>query len=451
MNTRASCFGSATFVASAALTLSLATALELTPESPSPESGAKESAEATAVPPPPPAPAPAPALDNAAVIDGELVLVGEGLGFVEGPVWIPANSAASPGPGFPDGGGYFAFCSLAREGSTIYRWPAPAAEGKLAIESKPVALIKDSARIIGLALAGPGTLLACSVEQRAIIKLSFDGTTWARSQSVGTVTVERTADKKPDDQTDPNQTRPNQTGPSKTDPNQSNGDKIKNENLAVANPPRRLNATNDLVVGPGGEVWFTDPAFFTPPDQLTIGYNGVYRIDETGTTTLATRAIAVPNGVALSPDAKTLYVNDFRAGRVMALAITRVASTKPGEPAQVTLGTPALVIDLRAECARRSIKPNGNNDGLRCDDRGILYTTGPGGVWIIDPARPEGERAIARLDVAATNIALGPAMSPPTSPAQGDVRKEDVKAAKAKGRTLLITGAGGKIYRVALK
>lgn len=354
---------------------------------------------------------------------GEPQLVGEGLGFLEGPVWIEAtepSTALGAQRGFPDGGGYFAFCSLAKGASVIYRWPAapqggPEGNTKPDLTSKPQVLIPSSARCIGLAVESRGVLVGCSVERRGVVRYAFDGKDWEVSTVVDRVEVE---------------------------PQQGEA-KPKERQQAE---PQPLNATNDLVVGPSGEIWFTDPAFFTPQDQLKIGYNGVYRIDTKGRTTLMTKDVGVPNGIALSPDASTLYVNDFRAGTIVRMAVRRGGGPGGGGQAQVVLGPAEVVIDLRAECQRRGIKPLGNADGLRVDEAGLLYSTGPGGIWIVDPSRPDGRRGVAHLALAATNLALGPSLEP-ASGTQG-VRAPVGPAAR---RTMLVTGAGGRVWRVGLK
>ena len=62
-----------------------------------------------------------------------------------------------------------------------------------------------------------------------------------------------------------------------------------------------------------GTIWFTDPDYnehFTSE----IGFHGVYRLDpQTKAVTLLTKTLSEPNGIAFSPDEKTLYVTDTPA------------------------------------------------------------------------------------------------------------------------------------------
>lgn len=90
---------------------------------------------------------------------------------------------------------------------------------------------------------------------------------------------------------------------------------------------KRLNSPNDLVVSQQGRIYFTDPRYGSQ-DGRELDTEDVYRIDPDGTLTRAATKpdIAKPNGIAISPDGKTLYVADSQAGppreaRVMAFDI----------------------------------------------------------------------------------------------------------------------------------
>jgi gluconolactonase len=76
-----------------------------------------------------------------------------------------------------------------------------------------------------------------------------------------------------------------------------------------------------------------------------------------------------PNGITLSPDNKTLYVNDIRRRLVFRYDVG------PGD----SISNERLFIDMSKD------KADGGNDGMRTDSRGNLYDSGPGGVWIISP------------------------------------------------------------------
>jgi gluconolactonase len=80
---------------------------------------------------------------------------------------------------------------------------------------------------------------------------------------------------------------------------------------------KRLNDPNDIVIRRDGQVYFTDPA---PKDSLQhfeLGYSGVYHVTPQGTISLITK-MTRPNGVALTPDGRTLYVADTTERKIMA-------------------------------------------------------------------------------------------------------------------------------------
>lgn len=135
---------------------------------------------------------------------------------------------------------------------------------------------------------------------------------------------------------------------------------------------KRLNATNDLVVHSGGAVYFTDPAFFTPKPDLELDYLGVMRIAPDGTLAVLDKSLTAPNGLCFSPDEKTLYVNDFMANIVCAFNV------RPDG----TLDARRVFAELKAEDPRAK----GRADGLRCDQHGNVYTSGPGGIQVFSPA-----------------------------------------------------------------
>ena len=100
--------------------------------------------------------------------------------------------------------------------------------------------------------------------------------------------------------------------------------------LADAYEQQRFNSPNDLIVKSDGSIWFTDPDFgLTGPSE--IGFNGVYRLDPaTGVVTLLTDALGEPNGIAFSPDERTLYVSDSNGGEVTAFPVNDDGTIGPG-------------------------------------------------------------------------------------------------------------------------
>jgi len=132
---------------------------------------------------------------------------------------------------------------------------------------------------------------------------------------------------------------------------------------------KRFNSPNDLCIARDGSIYFTDPPYGlakgTPPE---IPFHGVYRIGVDGTVTALIRDIKFPNGIALSPDQRTLYV----------------AVSNPEHPC-----IRAYDIDGRNGRERfdatplKSAERKGSCDGMKVDAHGNIWTTGPGGVLII--------------------------------------------------------------------
>lgn len=137
---------------------------------------------------------------------------------------------------------------------------------------------------------------------------------------------------------------------------------------------RRLNSPNDLVYKSDGALYFTDPPYGLAKgdeDPLKeLSFNGVFRYAG-GRLTLLTQELTRPNGIAFSPDEKTLYVANSDAKRKV---IYRFPVAEDG-----TLGPASPLVDLTAEVA------DGLPDGLKVDAQGNVWATGPGGVWVISP------------------------------------------------------------------
>src|SRR6202035_3347584 len=74
---------------------------------------------------------------------------------------------------------------------------------------------------------------------------------------------------------------------------------------------KKFNSPNDVVIGPDGAIYFTDPTLDLPKGQpREIPFQGVYRLDKRGSVRLETKDLTEPNGLAFSPDGKVLYVDD---------------------------------------------------------------------------------------------------------------------------------------------
>jgi gluconolactonase len=141
---------------------------------------------------------------------------------------------------------------------------------------------------------------------------------------------------------------------------------------------RRFNSPNDLVFHSNGDLYFTDPPYGLekqnqdPAKELLI--NGVYRVKPNGQVTLIIKDLTYPNGIALSPDEKILYVavSDPKRPVIMAYEMQRDGTVQNG---RVFFNAAKLMTPDR----------KGLPDGLKVDQRGNLFATGPGGVLIIGP------------------------------------------------------------------
>ncbi len=141
---------------------------------------------------------------------------------------------------------------------------------------------------------------------------------------------------------------------------------------------KRFNSPNDLVYSSKGDLYFTDPPYGLPKQMddpaRELDYCGVYLLNSKGKLSLLTREITRPNGIALSPDEKKLYVACSDPEK----AVWMVYDLKPD--GTVTNGK----IFFDATEWARAKKP-GLPDGMKVDMKGNLFATGPGGVHVFSP------------------------------------------------------------------
>ena len=136
---------------------------------------------------------------------------------------------------------------------------------------------------------------------------------------------------------------------------------------------KRFNSPNDLVIAKSGIVYFTDPPYGLKKgtDQPELDFHGIFSVDASGKVSLIDKAVRFPNGIALSPDEKTLYVavSDPQDTRVIAYDLAT-----PGAASRVVFNAQSL----------KSPQRKGGCDGMKVDAQGNIWTTGPGGVLILD-------------------------------------------------------------------
>jgi sugar lactone lactonase YvrE len=131
---------------------------------------------------------------------------------------------------------------------------------------------------------------------------------------------------------------------------------------------KKFNCPNDVVVRKDGSIYFTDPFWKFPPGTVQeLSFQAVWRIAPDGQLSIAAQDFGLPNGIALSPDEKTLYIGDTKRRKLYAFVVA----------ADGSLTDRRLFADLQSS-------EKGAVDGMKVDERGDIFTTGPGGVWIFN-------------------------------------------------------------------
>jgi gluconolactonase len=256
-----------------------------------------------------------PAFDALVPPTARIEKLAEGFDWAEGPVWVPA-------------GRYVLFNDIPK--NTTFRWQ----DGRGISEYLKPSGYSGNAPFTGrepgangLALDKEGRLLLCQHGDRRVVRQEKDGK----------LTV-----------------------------------------LADRHDGKRFNSPNDLCVKSNGDILFTDPPYGLPKQMddpaKELPFQGVYRIAAGGGVTLLTKEMSRPNGIALSPDEKTLYVNNSDGARpvVMAFELRSDGSLGPGR------------VFFDAAPLSKTGKP-GAPDGLKVDRKGNVFTTGPGGVLVLTP------------------------------------------------------------------
>lgn len=141
---------------------------------------------------------------------------------------------------------------------------------------------------------------------------------------------------------------------------------------------KRLNSPNDLVFHSNGDLYFTDPPYGLPGNvdnpNKELPFQGVYRLSTDGELTLLTRDLSRPNGIAFSPDEKTLYVANSDPEKAVWVAFPVKDDGTIGEGRVLFDATPWVGPERK-----------GLPDGLCVDSEGNLFATGPGGVLVFSP------------------------------------------------------------------
>ena len=158
---------------------------------------------------------------------------------------------------------------------------------------------------------------------------------------------------------------------------------------------KRLSSPNDATYSKSGNLYFTDPPYgLYDPSLQETSFNGVYRFSNEGELSLLDSTLTRPNGIAFAPDEKTLYVANSDPERAIWMSYT--IDEKSG-----TYSDKKVFFDA----TQYTKTEKGLPDGLKVNDEGYIFASGPGGIWIFNP---EGT-AIARIKTgqATSNCAFG--------------------------------------------
>ena len=136
---------------------------------------------------------------------------------------------------------------------------------------------------------------------------------------------------------------------------------------------KRFHSPNDLILHSNGDLYFTDPPYGLKGDNdplRELETNGVYRLSKSGELSLVYSRLNRPNGLALSPDEKTLYVANSDTKRNLWMAFDLVDGQ---------------LLNERVFFDATSIDRPGLADGMKVNKEGYVFATGPGGVLIFNP------------------------------------------------------------------
>jgi gluconolactonase len=251
-----------------------------------------------------------PAFDALVPTDARIEKLARGFKFTEGPLWRPS--------------GVLWFSDLV--GNVVHQWSP---DGKVADVLRPGGYDGNSLPAGGFIgpngmTAGPdGSVLLCQHGNRRIVRIG-------RDRSVTTIV-----------------------------------DKFEG---------KKLNAPNDLVYRSDGSLYFSDPPYGLPKQDddpaKELSFNGVFKLKD-GKLRVVVDDLSRPNGLAFSPDEKTLYVaNSDETRRVwMRYEVTSDGNLRNG----------TLFADASAS------KESGVPDGMKVDVRGNIWATGPSAIWVLSP------------------------------------------------------------------
>jgi len=173
--------------------------------------------------------------------------------------------------------------------------------------------------------------------------------------------------------------------------------------LVDAYQGKRLNSPNDLCRSAFGAIYFTDPPWGLPElnddPSKELPYNGVFRWED-GETILIDSTLSWPNGIALSPDERYLYVANMEVLQENGVDSYDVFWMR------YTLNENGAVVDKKVFFRALDTSLPGGPDGMKVDQHGNLFVTGPGGILVLDSAGTY--LGTITVPIPATNLAFGP-------------------------------------------
>ncbi len=151
------------------------------------------------------------------------------------------------------------------------------------------------------------------------------------------------------------------------------------EVLASHYEGKELNSPNDIVVHSSGAIYFSDPTYGRMPGfgverEQDLDFQGVYRIPPAGgELTLLAGDFVQPNGLCFSPDESLLYVNDTDRAHIRVFDVAADGTISNSRVFASGIGTGELATGELV-------------DGMKCDEHGNVWVTGPRGVWVFAPS-----------------------------------------------------------------
>jgi gluconolactonase len=271
-----------------------------------------------------------PAIDKLGPSDAKMEVIGEDFAWCEGPAWAPKLN-----------------CLLFSDipNNAIMRWDE---KSGVTLYLKPAGYTGDSPRggesgSNGLAIDRQGRLILCQHGDRRVALLELT----------------------------PGKQKPNFV----TVADRYNG--------------KRFNSPNDAAVHSSGAIYFTDPPYGLEKNMddpaKELDFQGVYRVTPDGNVTLLTKELERPNGIAFSPDERTVYVANSHGPRLIIMAFPVKADGTLGEGREFF------------NAADLGKNHEGSCDGMTVDKNGNIFATTPGGVTILSPeGKPLGMLATGK-------------------------------------------------------